>query len=119
MFDAGIRSKLLYALETAELTKSLINRIDAFQLRGLRGILRMKHSYHDITSTNATVLENATIEVYRKGPPEVVARNANRHIQKFSDMYKRPQKKLLGHVLRAEDSDPLRQVSFRPGTARE
>ena len=32
---------------------------------------------------------------------------------------KRQKKKLLGHVLKAEDSDPLRQVSFKPGTARE
>ena len=95
MFDAVIRSKLFYALETAELPKSLINRLDAFQIRGLRGILKMKHPYHDRTSTNAKVLENATIEAYRKGPPEVVDRNANRHIQKFSDMYKRQNKKLL------------------------
>ena len=58
----------------------------------------MKHPYHDRTSTNAKVLQNATIEAYRNASPEVVARSANRHIQKFSDMYKRQKKKLLGHI---------------------
>ena len=79
----------------------------------------MKHPYHDRTSTKSKVLENATNEAYRKGSPEAVARNANRYIQKKSDMYKRQKKKLLGHVFRTQDSDPMKQVFFRPGTARE
>ena len=119
VFDAVIRNKLLYALKSAELPKSQINRLDAFQIRGLRGILKMKHPFHDRKSTDEKVLENATIEAYRNGPPEVVARNANKHIETFSDMYKRQKNKLLGHVLRAPDTDPMKQVAFKAGTARE
>ena len=34
-------------------------------------------------------------------------------------MYKRQKKKLLGHVLRAQDSNPMRQIAFKAGFARE
>ena len=119
VFDAVIKSKLLYVLETAELTRSLMNKIDAFQIRGLRRILKMQHPYHDRTATKLEVQENCNIEAYRKGSPQTVAKNANRYIQKNADMYIKQKKKLLGHILRAEDSDPFRQVSFRSGTARE
>ena len=40
-------------------------------------------------------------------------------IYKKSDLYKRQKKKLLGHVLRAQDSDPMRQIASKAGTARE
>ena len=59
----------------------------------------MKHPYHDRTSTNAKVFENATIEAYRKAPPEVVARSANRDIHKKSDMYKRQKTSYLDMYL--------------------
>ena len=100
-----------------ELTKPFINKTDAFQIRGLRKILETKHHYYARTSANAKVFENATFETYRKGSPEAIARNSTRMIQKFSDMYKRQKKKLLGHVFRAQDSDTMTQISFKAGIA--
>ena len=38
-YDAIIKSKLLYGLETAQVSKAELNRIDAFQIRGIRQIL--------------------------------------------------------------------------------
>ena len=38
-YDAIVKSKLLYGLETAQASKADLNRIDAFQLRGIRQIL--------------------------------------------------------------------------------
>ena len=38
-YDAIIKNKLLYGLETAQPSKTDLKRIDAFQLRGLRQIL--------------------------------------------------------------------------------
>ena len=40
--DAVLRSKLLYGLETAELGSPLLNKLDVFQLKGLRKILIVK-----------------------------------------------------------------------------
>ena len=39
VYDAVIRNKLLYGLETVHLTQSLQRKVNAFQLRGLRKIL--------------------------------------------------------------------------------
>ena len=39
VYDAIIKSKLLYGLETAQLGKAELKRIDAFQIRGIRQIL--------------------------------------------------------------------------------
>ena len=38
-YDAIIKNKLLYGLETAQPSKADLKRIDAFQLRGIRQIL--------------------------------------------------------------------------------
>ena len=38
-YDAIVKSKLLYGLETAQASKADLKRIDAFQLRGVRQIL--------------------------------------------------------------------------------
>ena len=38
IYNAVIKSKLLYALETLEIPTSLLSRLEAFQLKGLRKI---------------------------------------------------------------------------------
>ena len=38
VFDAVVRSKLVYGLETVRMTTAQLNRINAFQLKGLRQI---------------------------------------------------------------------------------
>ena len=43
IYDAIIRSKLLYGLETVQLTEAQQKKINAFQMRGLRQIMKKKH----------------------------------------------------------------------------
>ena len=43
VYDAVIRSKIVYGLESARLTDALKFKLKAFQLRGLRQILQAKH----------------------------------------------------------------------------
>ena len=45
MYNAIIISQLTYGLSTVQLTDSLLDRLDAFQMRGLRYILGIEHSY--------------------------------------------------------------------------
>ena len=45
IFDAVLKSKLLYGLETTQLTRKCKKRTDAFQIKGLRKILGFKHTY--------------------------------------------------------------------------
>ena len=56
VYSAVVRSKLMYGLETAMLNKSVLNRLDAFQMKGLRKIMKMQHTYYNRTHTNQNVL---------------------------------------------------------------
>ena len=67
IFEAVLKSKLLYGLETTHLTKSCLKRVDAFQIRGLRKILGRKHTHWDREATNKNILKEATEEAFRKG----------------------------------------------------
>ena len=45
------------------------------------------------------------------------SRDDQRKILLFSEFHNLRRAKLLGHILRSTDSDPLRQVSFMPSSA--
>ena len=57
VYDAVIVSKLLYGLTSIPLTRADCNRIDAFQMRGLRKILKIKHPYWSRVSNDALIIE--------------------------------------------------------------
>ena len=102
VYNAIIKTKLLYSLETIQLTKSELSKIDAFQMKGLRRILKIPSTYIDRTQTNDVVLQKAN--------------ETGTHTQRLSESWKEQKLKLLGHILRADHSDPLRQVLFESGT---
>ena len=60
IFDAVLKSKLVYGMETVQLTEAMINKLDAFQMKGLRCCIGKKHTYWDRTATNESILETAT-----------------------------------------------------------
>ena len=110
VYDAVIRSKLLYGLETVQLTDAMYKKINAFQIRGLRKILKMGTTFINRANSNKAVYDKATRVAYpREGDQRVVL--------PFSEYHKKKKAKLLGHILRTDEDDPLRQVSFQPGTA--
>ena len=47
VFDAVIRSKLMYGLESPALNSSLLKGMDAFQMKGIRQIMSLPSSYAD------------------------------------------------------------------------
>ena len=103
VYDAVIRSKLLYGLECIQLTQVEQDRIDAFQMKGIRRIMKVPPTYEDRTQTNEVVMQEAK-------------KIAEKDIFKFSDMWLRQKLKLLGHLLRASPDDPLHQVIFHENT---
>ena len=93
--DAVIRSRLLFhGLETVHLTKSLARQPNAFHHRGLHKILNLDSTYVNRANTNAKLLELAT-------------QAAGRQIEPFDQI----------HIFRSSNSDPLRQVSYKPDSA--
>ena len=45
VYNAIIIAQLTYGLSTVQLTPAMLKRLDAFQMRGLRHILKIEHSY--------------------------------------------------------------------------
>ena len=70
--DAVITSELLYGLESASLTNADYERLDAFQIKVLRKMLGVKHSYHSHVS-NEVVMQrgNQRIRLKAKQPKDV------------------------------------------------
>lgn len=103
VFDAVIRSKLLYSLECIQLTTAEQDRIDAFQTKGLRRILDIPPTHIDRYWTNERVRILAS---ERNGKP----------IFFFTEMWQKQKFALLGHLLRTDINDPLHQVTFEGTT---
>ena len=60
VFNAVIRSKLLYGLGSAPLNKQLQDGLDVFHFQGLRDIFGIPTTYVDRTCTNEYVYATAT-----------------------------------------------------------
>ena len=50
IYNAVIVSQLTHGLSTVELAPAMLNKIDAFQTRGLKYILKIEHSYYSQVS---------------------------------------------------------------------
>ena len=104
VYQAVIQNKLIYGLETVHLTQAMLNKINAFQLRGLRSILNLEPTFVNRRNTNEFVLTMAS-------------EKAGHEVKLFSELLLDKRVKLSGHLLRATDSDPMRQVVYSPQSA--
>ena len=103
VFDAVIRSKLVYGLEAVQLTPSLMKKLDAIQFKGLRKILNIKHSFLNRANTNVSILQRAN---QHKNPNCL----PNKNIRTFSQYVNEKQEALLKHTVRTLSNDPMREA---------
>lgn len=107
VYNAIVKAKVMYGLESAHLTTAWLQKLNAFQLKGLRGILRMATTYIDRQNTNDEVIRRAN-ECLGEG----------REIELFNETHNNRRMKLAAHLLRRGDDDPGRHCTYYPGTAR-
>ena len=99
----------------------MLNRLDAFQMRGFRYILKIDHSYYSRVS-NQEIYDKINI-IYNKGTDlnitwqEFIAANKfdnPKKLTKLSDYVMNQQKRTLGHVIRIpdENNDPMKTVTI-------
>jgi hypothetical protein len=69
--SAVLHSKLLYGMETAALTDATLNRLDVFQLKGLRKILKIPTTYVDRRYTNQYIYQKANSILEREDKPPI------------------------------------------------
>ena len=103
VYDSVIKSKLLYGLETIQLTGNEQSRLDAFQMKGYRRILGIPPTHIDRSWTNERVRRELVHE-------------HNFKYTSFSDTWQKRKVTLLGHIIRSHRYDPLRQVLFEKST---
>ena len=94
IYDAVIKSKLLYNLETVHLTRSLRQKLDAFHLRGLRKILKLPTTYVDRRFSNARVYEIATHAQYSD--------KIDKRVRPISEELDEKRIRLTGHIIRSD-----------------
>ena len=104
-YQAIIQAMVLYGLESAQLNASHLARLNAFQLRRLRQILKISTTYIDRTHTNDYVDKQAT--------ETASSRRKRRHIKPFSDMYSSRQNTLLAHLTREPSESPTRSCTLQ------
>ncbi len=93
-----IRSKLLYGLECLELTQAEQDKLDAFQIKGLRRILHIPPTHIDRTTTNDMVMEKAAMVLEKLEP-----------ITRFSESWQNQKFRLLGHILRDYENENFKK----------
>ena len=103
VFNAIIRTRIFYTLETVELTNSHQRLLDTLYYRGLRKILKKPSTFIDRAWTHERLLNTANS----------IARAANKQAAThtdFSKYYRIQRRKLLGHLLRAPVNHPGRKA---------
>ena len=119
VYNAIIVAQLTYGFSTVRLTPSMLARLDAFQMRGLRYILKIEHSFYSHI-TNEEVYEKANIAL-NKGTDlnitwqELIAAgrfDKPKMITKLSDFVMKQQNKILGHIIRAPVTDLMRKPAI-------
>ena len=138
IYNAIIIAQLTYGLSTVQLSDSLLDRLDAFQIWGLRYILGIEHSYYSGIS-NEEVYErvnialNEGIDLNIEWSDFMSAHKFSdiKTMEKVSDYIMRQQNSLYGHIIRADENDIMRRITItedfeppkrdvlRPGRPRE
>jgi hypothetical protein len=115
MWNALIKTRVIYGLESAELKTRGLEKLNTFQLKGLRQILRMVTTFVDRTNTNTRVLEEATKAVNTSSSGMV---NNGRGVELLSETHTQRRIKLAGRVLRLADNDARRFTTYHAGSGR-
>ena len=98
VYDAVITTKLLYGLEPASLSNADKKRLDAFQNKGPRKILGIKHAYF----SRIQVITTANQETKLKKHKDII---------KMSKQLEQRQITLFAHILRAPEDDEMKKIS--------
>ena len=107
VYNAIIRTRVFYTLETLELTQGQRRLLDTLYYRGMRRILKKRATFIDRTWTNERPLNLANAMSRRIAP------GTSRH-ENFGTYYRKRRRKLLAHLPRAPPQNACRLTSLSP-----
>ena len=108
-FSAVLVSKLMYGLESAMLNTSALNRLNAFQLKGLRKILHIPTTYYNRKYSNEYVLmeANKALQLENHGK-----------LEQLSAYHAKSRKVLLAKLITLGGNEPSATITFDVDTLR-
>ena len=109
VYDAVIASKLMYGLESVVFNDSVADRLDSFQLKGLRKILHIPTTYYNCKYTNEYVFAAANKALQDE--------NKN-NLQRISVLHACRRKTLLAKLIVLGKDEPSATVTFDVDTMR-
>ena len=101
VMQAVLFSKILFGLESAELTAGALRALDTFHLKCLRKILKMKTTFIERANSNE--------EVYRRARE---ALGQGKVIKPLSELFLERKQKFFKQVVVAEEGNPIRDITF-------
>ena len=111
VFNAIIRTKLIYGLESAQLNESVNKYLNVFQLKVLRKILELDHTYVDRGNTNEKIYEETEEEMNRGNT------GRRKPLMKISEYYDSQRRKLVSQLIHhKETDDPRIEMTFNKDT---
>ena len=102
--DAVIRAKVLYGLDSAQLNEPHLKRLDFFQLKIFRKILKLKTTYIDRSNTNQKTQQQINEEIQKDKP--------NKTITTFRDAYFKSKRNRLAKIITHKGED-INNITFR------
>ena len=112
VYDAVIRSKVIYGLESAELTEGDLKILDVFHLKGLRKIMKMKTTYVNRANTNERVYDRASAALNEHSTGD----KGERIITPLRETYQTRKLRLLEQIISLPDKDPVKNITMDPKT---
>ena len=110
VLDAVIRSKLLYGIDSAQLTPSNQRRIEVFQLKGLRKITKMTTTYVERNNSNAEVFRKANEAIKQETPENKIPTT----VKPFVTCYLNSRMKRLARIHNMPKEHPVRHITIGP-----
>ena len=83
-----LRSKVLYGMESAQLNEPELKRLETFQLKALRKVLKMKTTYIDRNNTNIKVYQEANKKLAEL-PEFIKKKHKVKEITTFKQAYRK------------------------------
>jgi len=108
--DAVLRSKLLYGLESAQLIPSVLKKLETFQLKVLRKILKIETTYINRVNSNASIFNRINTMMEEEGK--------TKRVISFVDAYNKIKRKRALKIMNQENTS-IYNVSFQNGKLRK
>ena len=109
VFDAIVRSKLLYGLESTVMNETVKHSLDIFQFKGLRKILGLKTTFIDRQDDAEKIMSDAQAHRRRSTMPG----RWERQIKNFSQVYEERKLNVLNGIIRSPPGAPTRSMTFK------